>query len=98
MDAWCPGGETSVRERLAAAAECIARATREDCIEAILRQMPHALTFARNLKHWDVVAEPSFQRERLAALSPPAFERVSGACTSDLLALLYSWDRQAGKQ
>ncbi|ATB44159.1 hypothetical protein CYFUS_009641 [Cystobacter fuscus] len=98
MDAWCPGGETSVRERLATAAERMARATRDDCIEAILRQMPHALSFARNLKHRDVVADPAFQRERLAELPPPAFERVSGACTSDLLALLYSWDRQSGRQ
>jgi hypothetical protein len=98
MDAWCPGEETSVRERLATAAERMARATREDCIEVILRQMPHALTFTRNLKHRDVVADPAFQRERLAALPPPAFERVSGACTSDLLALLYSWDRQSGRQ
>jgi hypothetical protein len=98
MDAWCSGEEISVRERLMTAAERMARATREDCIEAILRQMPHALTFARNLKHRDVVADPAFQRERLAALSPPAFERVSGACTSDLLALLYSWDRQSGQQ
>jgi hypothetical protein len=73
-------------------------ATQEDCIEAILRQMPHVLTFARNLKHRDVVADPAFQRERLSALTPSAFERVSGACTSDLLALLYSWDRQSGKQ
>ncbi|MFY0582146.1 hypothetical protein ACN28S_54760 [Cystobacter fuscus] len=97
MDAWCPG-EASVRDRLKSAAERMARATREDCIEAILRQMPHALTFARNLKHRDVVANPAFQRERLIALPPLAFERVSGACTSDLLALLYSWDRQPGRQ
>lgn len=98
MDAWCSGGETSVRARLATAADRMARATRDDCIEAVLRQMPHALSFARNLKHRDVVADPAFQRERLAALPPPAFERVSGACTSDLLALLYSWDRQSGRQ
>ncbi len=98
MDAWCPREEGSVRVRLESAAVLMARATREDSTEAILRQMPHALTFARNLKHRDVVTQPSFQRERLAALTSTAFERVSGACTSDLLALLYSWDRQTGTQ
>ena len=98
MEAWCPVGEASVRARLEVAAERMARATREDSIEAILRQMPRALTFARGLKHRDVVADPVFQRERLATLDPRAFERVSGACTSDLLGQVYAWDRQLGKQ
>jgi hypothetical protein len=98
MDAWCPVGEAPVRRRLEMAAERMARATRDDSIDAILRQMPRALTFARNLKHRDVVATAAFQRQRLTELEPRAFERVSGACTSDLLALLYSWDRQLGKQ
>ena len=31
-------------------------------------------------------------------LSPEAFERVSGAFTSDLLFQLYAWDRQLEKQ
>lgn len=98
MDAWCPGGEATVRTRLQAAADRMARASREDSLEAILRQLPQALISARGLKHRSVVEEPSFQRHRIAALEPREFERISGACTSDLLALLYAWDRQLGKQ
>jgi hypothetical protein len=98
MDAWGPVGEPSVRARLETAAQRMARATREDSIEAILRQMPRALTFARNLKHPDVVADPAFQRERLATLDPWLFERMSAACTSDLLGQVYAWDRQLGMQ
>ncbi|HYO72712.1 MAG TPA: hypothetical protein VEU33_42220 [Archangium sp.] len=98
MDAWCPEGETPVQSRLETAAERMARATREDSLEAILRQMPRALSYARNLKHRDVVADPSFQRERLAALDPSAFERVSGACTADLLEKLYDWEHELGLQ
>jgi hypothetical protein len=94
MDAWYPEGDGSVRSRLEKAVERMARATREDCLEAMLRQMPRALSFARGLKHWQVVADPAFQRERLATLDAPSFERVSGACTSDLLEKIYSWDRQ----
>ncbi|ATB26723.1 hypothetical protein [Melittangium boletus] len=98
MDAWCPAGEASVHKRLEMAVKRMARATREDSIEAILRQMPRVLSFARGLKHRDVVADPAFQRQRLTALDPLAFEHVSGACTADLLEKLYDWDRQLGKQ
>ncbi|QRN99084.1 hypothetical protein JRI60_08710 [Archangium violaceum] len=97
MDAWCPvGEEASVRARLETAAGHMARATREDSIEAIFREMPRALAHARNLKHRDVVAHPTFQRQRLTTLDPLAFERVSGACTSDLLEKLYDWDHELG--
>jgi hypothetical protein len=96
MDAWCAESGSSVRERLEMAAERMARATREDSLEAILRQMPRALKSARDLKHRDVVADPAFQRQRLAALEPTAFERVSGACTADLLEKLYDWDYELG--
>jgi hypothetical protein len=98
MDAWCPEGETSIRTRLEVVTERMARATREDSIEAILRQMPRALTFARGLKHPQVLSDPAFQRERLTTLDPRTFERVSGACTSDLLGQVYAWDRQLEKQ
>ncbi len=98
MDAWCPVGEASVRSRLELAADRMARATQEDSIEAILRQMPRALESARGLKHRDVLADPAFLRQRLTLLAPGAFERVSGACTSDLLGQLYAWDRQLEKQ
>jgi hypothetical protein len=98
MEAWCPEVEGTVRERLGVAAERMARATREDCIEAILREMPRALAAGRDLKHRQVLADPAYQRERLATLDALSFERVSGACTSDVLEKLYAWDRQLGLQ
>ncbi|OJH38323.1 hypothetical protein BON30_24620 [Cystobacter ferrugineus] len=98
MNAWCPTVESSVRARLETATKRMAQATREDCIEAILRQMPRALSSARGLKHPRVLAEPSFQRERLCSLEPALFEHVSGACTADLLEKLYEWDRELGMQ
>ncbi len=99
MDAWVPESDAPVRSRLALAAERMARATREDSIEAILRELPRAIDSARGLKHRDVVSDPSFpfQRERLATLDPWRFERTSAACTSDVLGLVYSWDRQLGQ-
>jgi hypothetical protein len=98
LDAWCPVGEASVRARLERVAGCMAKATREDCIEAILREMPRALAHAGELKHRSVVADLAFQRERLATLDSRSFERVSGACTSDLIWLLHNWDHELGMQ
>jgi hypothetical protein len=40
VDAWCPEGGEIIRSRLEVASKRMARATREDCIEAILRQLP----------------------------------------------------------
>lgn len=97
MDAWCPG-KAPVRARLQMAAERMARATREDCLDAIMREMPRALTHAGKLKHRDVVADPAFQRERLAALEPSAFERLSGAYTAELIGKLHDWDYELGLQ
>lgn len=94
MEAWCPLDEAPVRARLEKAAERMARATPEDSIEAILRQMPRVLDSARGLKHRDVLADPSFLRQRIATLEPRAFARLSAACTPDLLGQLYAWDRQ----
>jgi hypothetical protein len=98
MDAWCPVGEASVHTRLEKAAERMVRATREDCIEAILREMPRALAHAQGLKHRDVLSRPDLLRQRFATLKHESFERVSAACTADLLAQLYAWDRQIEKQ
>ena len=98
MEAWCPVGDASVRARLGQAAERMARATREDSTEAIIRQLPRALTYARELKHPEVVSRPTFWRQRLGMLEPASFEHLSGACTADLLEQLYAWDRQLGKQ
>ncbi|HEX5748361.1 MAG TPA: hypothetical protein VFZ09_19125, partial [Archangium sp.] len=97
MDAWCPEEDASVRERLALAAERMARATREDCIEAIFRGMPRALAHAGKLKHYRVVADPDFQRERLATLDSWSFDRVSGARPGDLIWLLTIWERELEK-
>jgi hypothetical protein len=98
MDAWSPVGEASVRTRLEMAADRMGRATREDSTEAILRQVPHALTHAHDLKHQDVLADPAFVRARLDMLDPQAFERISGAWTPELLGQLYDWDRELEKQ
>ncbi len=98
MDAWAPVGEGSVHVQLALAAERMARATKEESLDAILRQLPRALASAQGLKHRDVLADPATLRARLEALPPRAFERVSGACTSDLLSQLYAWDQQLEKQ
>ncbi|QRN95614.1 hypothetical protein JRI60_42255 [Archangium violaceum] len=97
MDAWYPEGGASVRTRLEVAAERMASATREDCIEAMLREMPRALAHAGKLKHRSVVADPSFQRERLATLDSRSFERVSGAYTGELISLVIGWDRELGR-
>lgn len=98
MDAWCPVGEASVRERLERAAELMARATKEDSLEAILRQLPRALAAARDLKHRNLLSDPALLRQRFASLEPATFERVSGAATPELLGQLYVWDRQLGNQ
>ncbi|WNG44583.1 hypothetical protein F0U60_11110 [Archangium minus] len=99
MDAWCPeAGDAPVRTRLEMVAERMSRATREDCIEAILREMPRALAHAGKLKYRDEVAAPTFQRERLATLDPRAFEHASGARTAELIGLLHDWDRELGLQ
>jgi hypothetical protein len=92
MQAWCPEGGESVRACLAVAAERMGRATREDSIKAILRQLPRALPFARGLKHRDVLADPNLWRERLATLDPESFGRISAALTANLLQRLYLWD------
>ena len=92
IDAWTPVGDASVRGRLELAAERMARATREDSIEAVLRQLPRVLPYARDLKHPEALADPQTQRKHLLEMDPKSFERVSGACTPALLECLYDWD------
>jgi hypothetical protein len=96
MEAWNPEGASSILTRLEVAAERMARATQEDCVEAILRQMPRAFVHARGLKHTDVLKNPAWLRQRLTTLEPRSFERMSAARTSELLEYLYSWDKQLG--
>ncbi|HEX8818789.1 MAG TPA: hypothetical protein VF794_02590 [Archangium sp.] len=100
MDAWCPKGEDSVRSRLAMASESMARATRADCVEAILRQLPHILPFAdrQKLNHPEVVTDPTAWRDHLASLDAAAFERISAVRPGWVLQRLYQWDRQLDLQ
>jgi len=98
MEAWCPEGGSSVRLRLEMAAERLKRATKEDSIEAILRQLPRTLPFARGLKHPDTLTNPALWRERLATLDAESFERVSAAQPANLLERMYLWDKQLESQ
>lgn len=100
MDAWCPEGGLSVRSRFEVASERMARATREDCVEAILRQLPRILPFAdRNqLNHPEVVMDPTAWREHLATLDSAEFERISGVRPGAVLGRLYMWDRELDLQ
>jgi hypothetical protein len=56
--------------------------------------MPRALAHAAKSKHWNVVAAPHFQRDRLTTLDPWFFERISGARPGDLIWLLTNWDHE----
>lgn len=96
MDAWSPEGGASVRSRFAVASERMARATKEDCVEAILRRLPRILSFAdRNkLNHPDVVMDPSAWREHLSTLEAAEFDRISGVSPGAVLGRLYRWDKQ----
>ena len=100
MKAWLPDGGESVRSGLEVASERMALATKEDCVEAILRQLPHILPFAdrKQLNHPDVVTDLSNWREYLATLDAAAFERISAAYPGLVLQRLYLWDRQLDVQ
>jgi hypothetical protein len=98
LEAWSPGSNTPVRIRLGQAAERMARATREDCIQVILDQMPRILAREHKLNHRAVLADPTFLHERLTTLDPMLFNRMSAACTPDVLAQLVAWDRQLDMQ
>lgn len=98
LAAWCPEAKGKVRERMARAFELMARATREESLAIILRQLPHVIPLARNLQHRDTLADPAFHRERLASIDEDSFERVSAARTADLLWLVNGWDRELGQQ
>ncbi len=97
LEAWCPGGPASIREHLALATERMARATREDCLEAVLRMMPVLVKANPHLKHREVLADPDFLRERLTALSPGDFEDFSSAYLYTVNVQLAAWDRELGR-
>jgi hypothetical protein len=97
LDAWCPGGPASVREHMALTVERMSLATREDCIEAVLRVMPVLVEVDAEFKHREVLSDQGFLRERLAALSPRDFENVSSAYTYTVTMQLAAWDRALGR-
>ena len=97
LEAWCPGGPSSVREHLALMVERMARATREDCVEAVLRVIPALLQANVHLKHHEQLSNPGFLRERLASLKPDDFEDVSSADRYTVNGLLCAWDRELGR-
>ncbi|MGZ3460217.1 MAG: hypothetical protein ACXU86_17145, partial [Archangium sp.] len=96
--AWCPGGPASVREHMAQTVERMARATREECEEAVLRLMPVLVEEDPEFKHREVLSDPDFLRERLSALPPERFETLSGAYKYTVTTQLAAWDRELGRQ
>ncbi|WNG20738.1 hypothetical protein [Cystobacter fuscus] len=97
LEAWCPEGAASVREHLALTVERMSRATREECMEAVLRVIPGVVRANAALKHREVLNDPGFLRERLDALRPEDFEDVSSAYRYAVNGLLYAWDRTLGR-
>jgi hypothetical protein len=97
LEAWYPGGPASVREHLALTVERMARATREDCVEAVLRVAPVLVKGDTDLKHHEVLSDPDFLRERLSELPPKRFESLSSADKYAVNTQLYAWDRDLGR-
>ena len=98
LEAWCPGGPASVREHIALTVERMSRATREDCLEAVLRMMPILAKEDTDLKHREVLSDPGFLRERLCALSLEGFNDFSSAYKFTVSVQLAAWDRELGRQ
>jgi hypothetical protein len=94
LAAWCPGGPASVRERMALMVERMARATREECLEAVLRVMPAVVEMDIDLRHCEVLRDPVFLRERLRALPPETFEEFSSANRYAVSGPLWDWYRE----
>ncbi|HYO71866.1 MAG TPA: hypothetical protein VEU33_37890 [Archangium sp.] len=96
LEAWCPGGRP-VRGHIEVVVERMARATRQECIEAVLRLIPHVLAQPSRLKHREILGDPVLQRERLTTLLPEQFERFSSADAFAVYEQLASWDRELGR-
>jgi hypothetical protein len=94
LEAWCPGGPASVREHLALTVERMARATREECLEAVLRVMPTVVEMDTDLKHREELRDPAFLREHLSALPPKKFEDLSSAYLYAVSGQLWDWYRE----
>ncbi len=98
MGAWCPQEATSVHEHLTRTVERMARATREDCLEAVLRVIPQVVRMNTDLQNRERLADPVFLREGLAALSPGDFAALSSADRYAVNGQLYAWDRALGRR
>ncbi|WP_257457881.1 hypothetical protein [Archangium lipolyticum] len=94
LEAWCPEGPASVREHLALSVERMARATREECLEAVLRVMPTVVEMDAGLKRREVLRDPGFLRERLSTLPPKKFEELSSAYSHAVSGPLWDWYRE----
>ncbi|AKJ00854.1 hypothetical protein ATI61_112115 [Archangium gephyra] len=97
LEAWCPGGPASVREHMALTVERMSRATREDCVEALLRMIPSLVAADAEFKHREVLSDPGFLRERLSALPSKDFEDFSSAYKYTVTVQLAAWDRALGR-
>ncbi|HEX8825487.1 MAG TPA: hypothetical protein VF794_36595 [Archangium sp.] len=97
LEAWYPGGPASVREHLALSVERMSRATREECLEAVLRVISVIVKVDNDLKHREMLSDPDFLRERLHALPPKDFESLSSAEKYTVTVQLAAWDRQLGR-
>ncbi|PTL80369.1 hypothetical protein [Vitiosangium sp. GDMCC 1.1324] len=97
LEAWCPGGPASIREHMTLTVERMARATREDCLEAVLRLMPVLVEEDTEFKHREVLSDPDFLRERLSALPLKKFESISSAYKYTVTIQLADWDRELGR-
>jgi hypothetical protein len=49
------------------------------------------------LKHYEVLRDPGFLRERLSALPPERFEELSSAYKYSVAVQLAAWDRELGR-
>ncbi|WNG21692.1 hypothetical protein [Cystobacter fuscus] len=98
LEAWCPGSPASTRERLVLTVERMARATREECMEAVLRVLPVLVRANADLQHREQLSDPDFLRERLDALRPDDWEDISSAYRFTVNGVLYAWDRELGRQ
>lgn len=98
LNAWCPAGPDSVREHLNLTAERMARATQEECVEAVLKVIPSVMRVNADFQNRALLNDPVFQRERLAALLPKDFEDVSSADGYAVNRMLYAWDRALGRR
>jgi len=98
VTAWCPGEGGSLQARLGIAAERMGRASREDSLEAILRQLPRALSMSPNLKHREALSDLSLCREHFASLDDASFDDVSTAEPHNVMRILRLWDKDLDLQ